>query len=53
MPVRFFSGKRSEDWQVEDPTEATSLAEVRRTRNDIDDRVRRLVAELGVSVAAG
>jgi arsenate reductase (thioredoxin) len=47
-----YPGKRYEDWQVDDPAEARSLNEVRRIRDDIDERVRRLLAELNVPVAA-
>ena len=43
-----YPGKRYEDWQVNDPAEAESVEEVRRIRDDIDSRVRRLLAELGV-----
>ncbi len=42
-----YPGKRYEDWVVGDPAEATSLDEVRAIRQEIDIRVRRLVAELG------
>jgi protein-tyrosine-phosphatase len=41
-----YPGKRYEDWQVDDPAEATSLDEVRRIRDEIDARVLRLLAEL-------
>jgi arsenate reductase (thioredoxin) len=40
-----YPGKRYEDWQVEDPAEA-DLDGVRRIRDDIDERVRRLLDEL-------
>jgi arsenate reductase len=43
-----FPGKRYEDWQVDDPAEAESLDDVRRIRDDIDARVSRLLAELGL-----
>ena len=43
-----YPGKRYEDWELADPAEATSLDEVRRIRDDIDERVRRLLGELGV-----
>jgi protein-tyrosine-phosphatase len=43
-----YPGKRYEDWVVGDPAEAESLGEVRAIREEIDVRVRRLVAELGV-----
>ena len=41
-----YPGKRYEDWQVEDPAQATSLDDVRRIRDDIDTRVTRLLVEL-------
>jgi arsenate reductase len=47
-----YPGKRYEDWLVDDPAEATSLDEVRRIRDDIDARVRRLLAELEIPVAS-
>jgi arsenate reductase (thioredoxin) len=40
-----YPGKRYEDWEVDDPAE-TDLAGVRRIRDDIADRVRRLLAEV-------
>jgi protein-tyrosine-phosphatase len=43
-----YPGKRYEDWVVGDPAESASLDEVRRIRDDIDERVQRLLAELGV-----
>jgi arsenate reductase len=46
-----YPGKRYEDWQVDDPAEAGSLDEVRAIRDDIDGRVQRLLAELGVVAA--
>ncbi len=45
-----YPGKRYEDWQVDDPAEASSVDEVRRIRDDIDARVRRLLRELDVPV---
>ena len=42
-----YPGRRYEDWQVDDPAEATALDEVRRIRDDIDARVRTLLADLG------
>lgn len=39
-----YPGKRYEDWQVDDPAQAASLDEVRRIRDDIDERVQRLLA---------
>jgi protein-tyrosine-phosphatase len=46
-----FPGRRYEDWQVADPAEASSLAEVRAIRDDIDGRVRRLIDELDMRPA--
>jgi len=40
-----FPGKRYEDWVLDDPAEQ-SLDTVRRIRDELDDRVQRLVAEL-------
>jgi arsenate reductase len=45
-----YPGKRYEDWVVADPAQATSLDEVRAIRDEIDERVRRLLAELGAGV---
>jgi arsenate reductase (thioredoxin) len=42
-----FPGKRYEDWQLDDPAGA-GIDEVRRIRDDIAVRVRRLLGELGV-----
>jgi protein-tyrosine-phosphatase len=39
-------GKRYEDWMLDDPAEAESLDEVRAIRDEIDVRVRALVADL-------
>jgi hypothetical protein len=36
---------------VDDPAEATSYAEVRAIRDDIDARVQRLLSELGIPFA--
>jgi arsenate reductase (thioredoxin) len=41
-----FPGKRYEDWVLDDPAEAESLDEVRAIRDEIDARVRALVADL-------
>ena len=41
-----YPGKRYEDWQLDDPAEAESLESVRAIRDDVDERVTRLVAEL-------
>ena len=43
MPV--YPGKRYEDWELEDPA-GKDLETVRRIRDDLDRRVRKLVAEL-------
>ncbi len=40
-----YPGKRYEDWTVDDPA-GQSLDTVRRIRDDIDDRVQKLVTEL-------
>ena len=40
-----YPGKRYEDWEVDDPAE-TDLDGVRRIRDDIDARVRQLLADL-------
>jgi arsenate reductase (thioredoxin) len=42
-----FPGKRYEDWQLDDPAGA-GIDEVRRIRDDIAVRVRRLLGVLGV-----
>ena len=47
-----YPGKRYQDWQVDDPADATSLSEVRRIRDDIDARIRQLLAELDVPVVS-
>jgi len=41
----FYPGKRYEDWELDDPA-GRSLEEVRPIRDEIDRRVRALVAEL-------
>jgi protein-tyrosine-phosphatase len=41
-----YPGKRYEDWELDDPAEADSLAQVRAIRDAIDARVPKLVAEL-------
>ncbi|MCY7365602.1 MAG: heat-shock protein HtpX [Frankiaceae bacterium] len=43
-----FPGKRYEDWQVEDP-KGQDLDVVRRIVDDVDGRVRALLADLGVT----
>ena len=45
-----FPGKRYEDWQVPDPA-GRPLAEVRHIRDEIERRVRTLLADLGVAAA--
>src|SRR5690349_14835266 len=40
-----YPGKRYEDWELEDPA-GKDLETVRRIRDDIEGRVRKLVAEL-------
>lgn len=44
-----FPGKRYEDWTVDDP-KGQDLATVRRIVDDVDARVRALLADLGVTV---
>ena len=44
-----FPGKRYEDWTVDDPA-GQDIDTVRRIVDDVDGRVRKLLAELGVSV---
>jgi protein-tyrosine-phosphatase len=41
-----YPGKRYEDWQVDDPSLASSLDEVRQIRDDIDARVLQLLSDL-------
>jgi len=41
----FYPGKRYEDWELEDPAEK-DLETVRRIRDEIDERVRALLATL-------
>ena len=47
-----YPGKRYEDWQVGDPADAESAEEVRAIRDEIDARVRTLLAELEIPVRA-
>jgi protein-tyrosine-phosphatase len=42
-----YPGKRYEDWEVEDPA-GKPLETVRRIRDEIDARVQKLIADLGV-----
>ena len=44
-----FPGKRYEDWTVDDPA-GQDTDTVRRIVDDVDGRVRKLLAELGVTV---
>jgi arsenate reductase (thioredoxin) len=46
-----FPGKRYEDWVLDDPA-GKSVEEIRPVRDEIERRVRRLLDELDVSVAA-
>jgi arsenate reductase len=41
-----FPGKRYEDWELEDPA-GRDLADVRRIRDEIEARVRKLLGDLG------
>lgn len=45
-----FPGKRYEDWEIDDP-KGQDLETVRRIVDDVDARVRALLAELGVAVS--
>jgi arsenate reductase len=45
-------GKRYLDWELEDP-KGQSLDAVRATRDEIDERVRRLLAELNAASGVG
>jgi arsenate reductase (thioredoxin) len=46
-----FPGKRYEDWTVDDPA-GQDIDTVRRIVDDVDGRVRKLLAELGVPASA-
>jgi protein-tyrosine-phosphatase len=48
----FYPGKRYLDWAVDDPA-GKDLAEVRKIRDDIDGRVRRLVDDLVITEPGG
>jgi protein-tyrosine-phosphatase len=48
----FYPGKRYVDWALDDPA-GQSVDAVRRIRDDIDHRVRALVAELLGRAATG
>jgi protein-tyrosine-phosphatase len=45
-----YPGKRYEDWELEDP-DGKDVETVRRIRDEIEGRVRRLMDELPVPVA--
>ena len=45
-----YPGRRYEDWELEDPA-GKSVEEVRPIRDEIERRVKRLVAELGVGAS--
>jgi arsenate reductase len=47
-----FPGKRYEDWVLDDPS-GLGVQAVRPIRDEIEQRVRRLLADLNVAVAAG
>ena len=46
-----YPGKRYEDWELEDPA-GRSVDEVRKIRDDLDGRVRQLLAELTTAIGA-
>jgi protein-tyrosine-phosphatase len=46
----FFPGKRYEDWELPDPA-GQGVDAVRPIRDDVEARVRRLLAELGINPA--
>jgi arsenate reductase (thioredoxin) len=51
-----YPGKRYENWELSDPSEATTVEKVREIRNEIRGRVEVLLADLGVrpeGIAAG
>jgi arsenate reductase (thioredoxin) len=48
----FYPGRRYLDWELDDPA-GQPIEAVRRIRDDIERRVRALVAELGVTPAGG
>jgi arsenate reductase len=47
-----YPGKRYEDWEVDDPAEA-DIEGVRRIRDEIAERVRRLLAEVAPAPSTG
>jgi arsenate reductase len=46
-----YPGKRYEDWEVDDPADA-DLEDVRRIRDQISERVRKLLDELAPETGA-
>jgi protein-tyrosine-phosphatase len=44
----FYPGKRYLDWELDDPA-GQAIGQVRRIRDEIDQRVQTLIAELGLS----
>ena len=52
MPARSTPGKRYEDWELDDPAEL-DLDGVRRVRDQIEDRVQRLLAEVAPDESRG
>jgi arsenate reductase (thioredoxin) len=46
-----YPGKRYEDWEIDDPAES-DLDGVRKIRDDIDERVRRLLSEVTATTGA-
>jgi arsenate reductase len=44
----FFPGTRYEDWELDDPAGAASVDEVRVIRDQIRQRVEKLISELGL-----
>ncbi|WP_333761085.1 arsenate reductase ArsC [Streptomyces sp. IBSBF 2390] len=47
----YFPGKRYLDWQLDDPA-GQGVAAVRPIRDEIERRIRRLLAELGIEASA-
>jgi len=48
-----YPGKRYEDWELSDPAEATTVAQVRVIREDLRGRIATLLEELGVPLEGG
>ena len=46
-----YPGKRYEDWEIDDPADS-DLDGVRKIRDDIDERVRRLLGEVTATTGA-